>query len=176
MALRLSGLRVTYCAPFDCRMALRLSGLRVRCSVPFDCRMALRLSGLRVRCSVPFDRRMALRLSGLRVTCCAPFDCRMALRLSGLRVRCSARFDCRMALRLSGLRVSGLAFDAVVGRIRRQPPSGSKKAPEGAFLLCRDLRVFQHFADNFYRFFLNQLTVFVAEEAFTVDFVGVFGA
>ncbi len=158
-------------------MALRLSGLRVTCSAPFDCRMAAcALSGLRVACPARFDCRMALRLSCLRVTCSAPFECRMALRLSGLRIRCSARFDCRMALRLSGLRVSDLVFDAVVGRIRRQPPSDIKKAPEGAFLLCRDLRVFQHFADNFYRFFLNQLTVFVAEEAFAVDFVGVFGA
>ncbi|SFN57329.1 hypothetical protein SAMN05428971_1886 [Candidatus Pantoea varia] len=36
--------------------------------------------------------------------------------------------------------------------------------------------VFQHFADNLYGFFFNLLAMFCAQEAFTVDFVGIFGA
>lgn len=35
---------------------------------------------------------------------------------------------------------------------------------------------FQHFTDNLYRFFFNQLAMLFAEEAFAVDLVGVFGA
>ncbi|AZI88428.1 hypothetical protein EH164_15780 [Kosakonia sp. CCTCC M2018092] len=63
---------------------------------------------------------------------------------------CSARFDCRMALRLSGLRVHML--HAVVGRIRRQPPSDTKKAPEGAFFYCAAI----------YAFFSTSLTISTA--------------
>ena len=36
------------------------------------------------------------------------------------------------------------------------------------------LRVFQHFADNLYRFFLNLLAVLSAEEAFAIDFIRIF--
>ncbi len=50
------------------------------------------------------------------------------------------------------------------------------KGARGAFYLPTLSGVFQHFANNLYRFFLNLLAVFCAQEAFTVDFVGVFGA
>lgn len=45
---------------------------------------------------------------------------------------------------------------------------------EGTSRTKPHLRVFQHFADNLYRFFLNLLTVLSAEEAFAIDFVRIF--
>ena len=48
----------------------------------------------------------------------------------------------------------------------------ARKGPDGS----ASLSVLQHFADNLYRFFFNQLAMLFAEEAFAVDLVGVFGA
>ena len=39
-----------------------------------------------------------------------------------------------------------------------------------------DSGVFQHFTDDFHRFFLDLLAMFRPEEAFTVDFIGIFSA